>query len=305
MFRRLLAVLAVATLAASCSSADTLATVNGEEITKADLYAIYPEYEGGDGVTGEDLRAAVGILIAQEIVAQGAERDYGFVVDDEAISERLSDPPARYASILDPDLMVDGSNEEERRSIAGNTLILDAVAPTALAESLGGYEAMLNDRPDMVTQVCLRFIQVATDEEAEDVLDRLDSGEDFAALADELSLAAAYSGGLLVDEVGECLVSVSIFGGDLTTSVIAADVGEPFGPVPLGDTAGILKVEERVAPASAEELASAPMDFIDISFANEAMSTWRSTLSTQAEIDVAPSLGYWSAVAGAIGAPEQ
>ncbi len=55
--RRILFVIPALLLAASCSSADTLATVNENQIARSDLTALRPSYSDTSTVTGEQLNA--------------------------------------------------------------------------------------------------------------------------------------------------------------------------------------------------------------------------------------------------------
>ncbi len=138
VFRRLLVVLALALLAASCSTADTLATVNGDEITKSDLYALRPSYEnGGSSVTGEQLRQDVSDLVLLEAASQAAVADFGLELTDAVIDERIANPPGRYSSVLNPAIAAPDANETTRRSRAIATLLIDAVAPSLIAAESG------------------------------------------------------------------------------------------------------------------------------------------------------------------------
>jgi len=56
-------------------------------------------------------------------------------------------------------------------------------------------EALAEEVPTAEEQVHARHILVETEEEAQEVLERLDAGEDFAALADELSIDTSTEGG--------------------------------------------------------------------------------------------------------------
>lgn len=318
MFRRLLAIFAVALLAASCSSSDVLATVNGERITKDDLFGLDPDWEDpasyvpdapADAIPGAEapaeaidskggaLRQSVFQLVLFEAIVQAAEDQFGFSVDEAEIAARMDDPPARYASLLNPAFMVDGTNDEIRRRIAEETLLLDLVAPAVIAEEEGGYEAWLTARPETVTKVCLRYNIVGSSDEASAVIDRLEAGEDFATVFAETSLDQSSPGGYLLNADGTCAASLSALTEVITEAIAAAELNEPIGPIDLTGNFAVLRVDERISPASAAVLAASPMDYLDASQARIVFEAWSSQALAAADIEVSPALGQWSSAA--------
>jgi peptidyl-prolyl cis-trans isomerase D len=79
-----------------------------------------------------------------------------------------------------------GITEEQFREIVANQILREKL-----------LEEITKDTPHQEEQVWARHILVATEEEAQTVLDRLAAGEDFAALAEELSTdtSSAVNGG--------------------------------------------------------------------------------------------------------------
>ncbi len=306
MFRRLLAVLAVGLVAASCSSADTLATVNGEAITKDDLIASRPVYEDAIGtVTGENVREDVSGLIVLQATLQAAARDFGVVIDDAAIDERLANPPERYSAILTPAQIADDSNEATQRNRATVTLMIDGVGPPLISGEAGGYDALLADRPEVVTRVCVRHIAVTTIPEVNDVLSRLEAGEDFVALAAELSLDQVSPNGMVTGPEDDCLSWVSGAGEAFANAALAADLNVPVGPVPFDGGFSIIRVEDRIGPASVADLEANFMDFIALDVASARYSSWASNAVATADIEVSPVLGTWSSAGFGISPPPQ
>lgn len=293
MFRRLLAVLAVTLLAASCSSSDTLATVNGAEITKADLYAFNPEFETSPtSFTGEQMREAVSNLVVLEAAAQAAEKQYGVSLTEADITDRLANYPQRYAEWLSPS---SESDPNVRHLLATASLLIDHVGPTVMAEELGGFEGVLADRPEIVTQACVRYIAVATEEEADEVLARLNGGEDFVALVQEVSIDPTFTDGLVVDDTGDCFVHFTGGTEDFVEAITTADLNVPVGPVNTGAGYAVIVVEDRVMPASATELAANPMDYIELGTARTYYASWASDMARDAEIEINPEVGKgWS-----------
>lgn len=291
MSRRLLVVLAVALLAASCSSSETLAMVNGAAITRNDLIAMDAAYEDPLGVkTGENLRQDVTSLIAFEAALQSAEDDYGLVIDDAAIAERIANPPEHWTSVMD----TTGADTYSAQHLATITLVADAVVPELVAEEYGGWPAVLESHPDLVAKVCVRHISLASEAEAEDVLARLLAGEDFIALAAELSQDQVSQDGLLVDTDGTCLTSYASLAPEFAVATATAELNTPTGPVPLWGGYSVFRVEERVMPSSVEELAAAPMHYLDLSQAGTYYAGWVSDELRVADVEVSSALGTWS-----------
>jgi len=265
-----------------------------------------PAYEGAlAGVTGETVREDVSGLIVLQATIQAAARDYGVVIDDAVIDDRLTNPPERYAGILDPGAIPPDSNETIQRNRAVVTLIIDGVAPSLISGEEGGYDALLADRPDVVTRVCVRHIAVETFDEADAVLARLQDGEDFVALAGELSLDQVSPNGMVTGPEEACLTWVSGAGDEFAAAALAADLNVPVGPVPFNGGFSIIRVEDRVGPDSVADLEANFMDYIALDVASARYSSWASTAVATADVEVSPVLGTWSSAGFGISPPSQ
>jgi foldase protein PrsA len=305
MFRRLLAILAVALLAASCSSSNTLATVNGTDITKDDLYRIYPDYENATVVdfTGEQLRQAVTDLIVLETSLQAASAEFAVDINDAKIADRLVNPPKRYVSLLAQGGADEGFTEvQKQRAVV--SLLIDEVSPLLVEAQLDGWAGVLESHPEYVTRACVRHINVATEDEATQVLTRLEDGEDFAALAAELSQDTASEGGLLRGGDGDCLASWATLDQDLATMVSTAEMNVPLGPVQFGSGFSVIRIEDRVEP-TVDELTADPMRYLDLNIATDYYYSWASDVLRTTDIEVSPALGTWSSVGFGITPPPQ
>lgn len=305
MFRRLLAILAIVLLATSCSSSNTLATVNGTEITKDDLYSIYPDYENATvtDFTGEQLRQAVTDLIVLETSLQAASDEFAVSIDDAKIAERLVNPPKRYVSLLAQDGAGEGTTGVQRQR-AVVSLLLDEVSPLLVEAGLDGWAGVLESHPEYVTRACVRHINVATEDEANQVLARLDDGEDFAALAGELSQDTASEGGLLVGGDGDCLSSWATLDEDLARMVSTAEMNVPLGPVQFGSGYSVIRIEDRAEP-TVDELNADPMQYLDLNIATDYYYSWASDVLRTTDIEVSPALGTWSSVGFGISPPPE
>lgn len=199
-----LAVASLATLAAGKMTAgdeerspdDVVAIVDGEKVTESDLDEMLNlmnpmerrSYEGPEG-----RKILLDVWIKNKILVAEAERVK-----------------------LDKDPQVKRDIEDARTRILASTYFQRYVAETlgiSDAEVSGYYEAHKDDFREP-TRVTLRHILVETPEEAEEVLARLSDGEDFGAIAAEVSKDeySAFQGGLIGEikegqtpfQVGNC-----------------------------------------------------------------------------------------------------
>lgn len=294
LLRRFLVLLPIALLAASCSSADTLATVNGSEITRDDLNALRPSYRDGSSLDAEQVRQDLTLLVVLEAVEAAARTEFGLEITEADIADRIANPPDRYASVIrPPEQLVDVSADAVRAS-AIQTLVRDGVVSELLEEDAGGFDVLIAERPEEVTRSCVRHISTSTFEEAEAVLARLEAGEDFVAVAAEVSLDQASREGLIANSSGECRVWLIRVGLEFSNLAATAPLNEPVGPVVNSNQWSIIRVEDRIAPATAANLAADVMEFLDPDYVSSLYTPWLSDTVRFADIDVSATVGSWS-----------
>ena len=292
--RRLGLLLCIALLAASCSSSDTLATINGAEITKAELTALRPSYEDVKSLNAETVRSDLSLLIVMEALETAAEQQFGAVITEDDIEERLANPPERYAQIIAPPDEFADITEEAVRVSARQSLVRDAAVSELAGREPGGFEAMLTQRPQDVTRVCLRHIATSSEGEAIQVMERLEAGEDFEALAAEVSLDQVSPGGLITNENGDCLIWVGRAGDEFAFLAATAPLNEPAGPIVSGEGWDVIVVVDRKGPASPAELEADPMEFLAPDLTSALYTPWANDAIREAEIEVSPTVGRWS-----------
>lgn len=175
---------------------ETVATVNGEEITKEELYEAMLATQGRD---------ALDRLILSHLILQEGEKR-GIVVGDEEIT-------AEVQRVIDESFfgMEDyflqalseyGIAEEEIKEELKTELILRKVVESELdisEEDKKNYFDANRDAFDVHEEVEVRHILLGTREEAEEVILLLQEGSDFAELAGEYSTdqSSAVQGGSL------------------------------------------------------------------------------------------------------------
>lgn len=293
--RRILYVLPVALLAVSCASADTLASVNGQDVTRAELVALRPSYSDVAAVSAEQLRSDLTLLIFLEAVREAASDQFGYEMTETEVEERLANPPPRYAAVIAPAEQFPDVTEEAIRTSATQSLVRDAVVPELAEADLGGFDELIDQQPELVTRACVRHISTSTIDQAEAALGRLESGEEFEVVAAEVSSDQASPGGLISNTDGECLIWLTRAGAELSNLAATAPLNTPVGPVMSDGQWEVIVVVDRLAPASAEELAADPMEFLDPDYISSLYTPWLNEAVADSEIDVSPTVGRWSA----------
>ena len=282
----LLVALLALVVSACGGSDDVVATVDGTEITSAEVEALIAESpENPDAFT-----EALATLIQWEITTASASDDLGIEITDEELDEDLQ-------GLLESM----GATSVEELSASQNIpqdLLVRYVAQLALmdavAESFEGsveeptqdaVAAELADNPLSWTEVCASHLLVETEVEAEDVMARLDGGETFADLAVEVSLdtGSGAAGGDLGCSTPDAYV------GPFGDATLAAAIGEPYGPVESEFGFHVILVGSRSA---------IPEDEVSAFLVNEAVvaatDEWFLAAIEAADVVVADGFGEWT-----------
>lgn len=282
---------ALALVAASCGGGggQAVATVNGEEITAEYMASILGERGQTLNVNTEDFRQSLSVEIVWSAVVPAAMSEFGLSVSDEDVAQRLANPPARYQALFQ-ELANQGAPEVYVEIEAERTIWRDLVVAELIRREPGYISDTITSVPQEVTAGCVRHILVDSQLEAQAALDRLEAGEDFAALAQELSTDTV-SGS---DVVGGCPVGFGGFVQPFAFAAATAPLNEPFGPVQSEFGFHILLVEQRIGPPTIEQLEADPVNFFPGVTLSGFFTPWFNGVVKSAEIDVADSVGRWS-----------
>jgi parvulin-like peptidyl-prolyl isomerase len=176
----------------------------------------------------------------------------------------------------------DASFEQLARDLAG-----DDVPDADLSDPEAFYEA----NPDLFTEVCVSHILVEDEATAEDLLDELGDGAEFAELASESSIdpGSAANGGDL-----DCHpISESPFVAEFTEAMLDAPVGEVVGPVPTDFGFHLILVTSRDA-ADYDEAATRQLAATQRStLLNDALGQWLRDEAPNVDVEVNPRYGTW------------
>lgn len=285
---------------AICRAATDLAVVNGAAITCEDLYELRPEYADAEIVLdAEAVRGDLTGLIQTEVFVTTAVQEFGVEVTDADIDERLANPPDRWAALLAQPL-----TEAELRSDAMVSLVSDGVVTEMVKRDYGELATFAAQRPQDVFRACVRTIVVLSEGEAIDVVRRLDAGEDFLTVRNEVTVETTLPDGLLVGASGECPIGVNFLGEEFALAAALTPIGEITGPVPdSGGAFHVIRVEERTGPEAGADLESEFLDFLDPAAQSTFFQAWASDALREAEIEVASLIGRWSSAGFGIAPP--
>lgn len=181
--------------AAGLADTSAIATVNGETITKAQLY---------ERMVGTGGPQALDELIREALIKQEA-RKANVTVSEAEIAGEFDKIKANFGSDAEFQMALAqaGLSEEQlKQRVEFNTLVKKLLEPRVKDKLTDqAVEEYYNNNKDRYAtqqeEVHARHILVKTEEEARQVIARLKAGEDFATLAKELSTepAAKETGG--------------------------------------------------------------------------------------------------------------
>ena len=278
----LLAVLALV-LAACSGSNSAAAVVNGSEITEEEVRSLV---FAGEDLPDSEFTRLLDVAIQWTAVADAAEASFGIDPTSDEVAAEVERVFSTQGAGLTREEFLEAQNISEAGldEYAAQLLIgeqvferLEDEVPEPTAEEV---DQLLLDDPAAWTEVCSAHILVATEEEAAAVLERLDGGEDFAAIAIESSLDTG--SGAAGGDLG--CTSPSGYVEEFAAATLAATIGEVYGPVETQFGFHLIRVDSR-SEITTEELA-------DIRLA-EAVDEWYRGSVTGAEITVAEQWGTW------------
>ena len=219
---------------------EPVATVNGEAITKGDLYKRLLQI-GGRGI----LEQMIGdMLIVQEAMNKGIK-----VTPDE-IEEKMDEYKKRFSKVDNLEDMlkkngttIEGLRQNMELEILTRKLILRDVHITE--DQLQRYYEENKDRLGEHDKLKIRMIQVNTEEESNRLIDELRRGTDFAELAREHSIAPSGKNG---GDMGYITQGSGRIDLALESAVNNLAAGE-YTTIPVKTRWGyyILKLEDRIS----------------------------------------------------------
>jgi peptidyl-prolyl cis-trans isomerase C len=277
--------LALALVLAACSGGDAeIARVGATTIKFSDVRALYDSEPAID----DSFRDTLFAVIALEALTQALAADYGVTVDPAVVGDYYSQfqstmtsagqTPAELLGVDNASLELVHFNAEvvALRDAALGQLVVDPVIVDGLFAD-----------PATLTKVCVKHILVATQEEADAAKARLAAGEDFATVADEISLDTGSAGG----DLGCTLAGDYV--DEFAQAALEAPLNEVFGPVQSEFGFHVLVVTERSVPTRTEYLAGT-WDILSNTLATVIWGDWISQAIAAADVSVSEEYGTWT-----------
>ena len=291
----------VTVLLSACAEASWVATVNDEPIEGDTVLSLRNSYQEGDSsVAGEPFRVDLTGLIALEAQVQAAEEDFGLTgLEDpakrDAALEEVAfwDRPSVTEVESDPDL-----TQTSLEFLGTQIVVRDAVMAELAARETALLEELWTKRPTQISQVCVRILSAASEEEIVGIADRIAAGEDFSAVADEVSPDPQNPGGRL-----QCPLPAGAFNAPFDQVVITIPVGEVSEPFESEFGWHLVLVDEVDRPQSLEELESDPMRFVFIDALQPVWVAWVNDAVARADIGVRSQVGTWVSAVDGIAPP--
>jgi parvulin-like peptidyl-prolyl isomerase len=282
-----LLLLAALTLAAcGGGSGAVAATVNGEDITAGDVEALIDTGEEST-IPKETFSQFLGFDIQWRIVGEAAEEEFDIVVtDEEAATEADAIFEANGQGLTREEFLQTNGVTEQFLLEVGRQQLLD----TQIREVFtGDIEAPTQEEIDGAIAeaealYCASHILVATEAEASDALARIEGGEDFAAVAAEVSTdtGSGSQGGDLGCSPPDLFVAE--FADALTT----AEVDVPTDPVESEFGFHIILLREDEVPTEDEVIEALTAQSV-----GEATNAWFIEKVEAAEVSVDETYGTW------------
>lgn len=271
---------------------DPAATVDGTVITVGDVETLIAE---DDSLVDRPTFARfLGAAIQIEIILAAAEADYGVTIGEDEIAEEADRIYAENGLDLSREEFLDqaGISEEMLQAIASQQVVITRVQEQLSSEPTEEQLAEARKRAEWgLAEVCLSHILVETEEEALDVLDRLEAGEDFAELAIELSTDPA-----VADNSGDYGCSPPAgFVEPFAEAALAAEIDMPTDPVETEFGFHILLVNDRTdadpadVPSDEELTEQMRQPLLDGAF-----NDWFEEILLAADVVVEEEYGTWS-----------
>lgn len=277
-------VLAAALALSACGGGgggEVAATVGDAELTVADVQA-FPFEESGT-IESAQFAQYLGALIQWQILDAAAASDFGIDPSEEEVEEELNSVLENQANGMTLSEVAESQNlsEETVRKVIRvgliQRLVSDALPEPTDEEVANALESESAD----ITEVCARHVLVETVEDAETARQRLADGEDFAAVAGEVSTdpSAAQNGG----DLG--CAPAGQYVPEFRDAAVAAEIDELTDPVETQFGFHVIQVYDRTDPSQ---------DDVRELLSSRALEDWLVEQVTQAEVSVEEEYGTWT-----------
>lgn len=279
----------------ACSGGGPIATVDGVELTRADLEEIHVDV---DALDAEDLASSVLLLILHEGFTSRASTEFDITADPALVDEAFASRTVRFSGRgeLEEVLAQTNVRPERLRIESYLDVVRDSVGAHLVRTEGPGFDLdrAYEDYLLVEGEVCIRHIQVSEVADYEAALTRLEAGEDFAEVALDISIdpfVARVDGGTGAGGDLGCSTPGSLPAG-LDTAAIEAAVGEITGPVVSAIGVHLVIVYDKTIP-DLVDVRDAVVEAAVATQGVELFRLWAVTVLQDLEVTVDPSVGTW------------
>jgi len=288
---------ALALTASACgNSSSSLVVVNGEEISLDDLITLDPTYgeiEASEEATfRDDLRRSIFLLA----IETSARDEFDLEVSDSQVDSLFDSPPAEYTEDVANwnSLVASGQITENQAHADAKNFLVRELVEDVLATDADSLEDLWVETPQLFSTACVSHILTALEAEATAAIARIDAGEDFANVADEVSLDTGSAGGLLLSpETGLCALPLGSVIPEFGYEAAVAPIGHVHGPFETEFGWHVILVSERTGPESLAALQADPAGYLTDDVRTSLLNTWVASAIEGADVEVDPELGSW------------
>lgn len=274
-------------LLGACGGVAAAATVNGTDITEAEVQGLV--FDSTD-LTSDQFTQLLDVVVQWTAIRDAAAADFEIAPTSDEIAARVDQlyQEQGAGATFEAFLEAQGISEEGLNLYAEQLLIGDGVLDPLTADiaqsTAEEAQQALADDPQAWTEVCAAHILVGTVEEADDVIARLANGEDFATIAAEVSTdtGSAASGG----DLG--CAPASNYVAEFADATMTAEIGAIVGPVETTYGFHVIRVDSRTE-STTEEIQSSLYD----DKVAAAVDDWYLTSVSAADVTVDPQYGEW------------
>ena len=289
MKRYVAAIGAITVVLAGCSgSSDAAATVNGTDISATEVEALV--FDKGDDFGDEQFTQLLDVLIQWNAISDAAESDFAITPTSEEIAAQVEQLHAEqgagqtFEEYLETQNISEAGLDLYAEQLIIGSAILEELTDTVPEVSEEEAQQLLADDPLSWTEVCAAHILVATSEEADAVVARLDAGEDFAALATELSTDTG--SGSVGGDLG--CASPARYVPEFAEATMSAEIGQVTDPVESQFGFHIVRVDSRTEATVEELQLAAGQEAL-----GDAVDEWYLSSIVEADITIAEEWGTW------------
>jgi foldase protein PrsA len=273
---------------------DVAATVGDSEVTVADVQA-FP-YEAGGTIETSQFAQYLSALIQWQILDNAAAEDFSVDPSEDEVETEMGTVLQEQAggATLEEFAQSQNLSEDTIRRIVRVGLIQEQVAdelgqdvPEPTSDEV--TQALEVEKAGL-TEVCARHVLVETAEEAEEARSRLEEGESFEAVAEEMSIdpSAAENGGDLGCAPAQQYVA------EFRDAAVASEIDALTEPIQTQFGFHVLQVYDRTGP-SAEEVPTEEevREGLTEAAELEALQQWLLEKLDEAEVSVDEEYGQW------------